>query len=438
MYFPEVKSVVRYEGPRSKNPLAFKFYDSRRKVGGKTMEEHLRFSVAYWHTFKGTGADPFGGGVYDRPWNTGRDAMDIAEKTMDACFEFCTKLGVNYYCFHDRDIAPEGATIAETNRNLDRIVKRAAKWQRETGVKLLWGTANCFSHPRYTHGAATNPDPRVLAYAASQVRRAIDATVELGGRGYVFWGGREGYASLINTDLKHEREQMAAFLHMAVDYGRKAGFKGPFFIEPKPKEPSTHQYDFDSATCLGFLREFDLLDDFMLNLEANHATLATHSFEHEMVTASAAGKLGSLDINRGDQTVGWDTDQFPTDLYTATWAMYVVLQQGGLKGGLNFDAKVRRGSFDTVDLFHAHIGGMDTFARALVIADRLIKDKALAKPLADRYAGYRTGMGKKIMAGKATLPELEKWAMSQGEPPKTSGRVEALENILNEYLHGGR
>ena len=438
MYFPEVTSPIRFEGADSKNPLAFKYFDPRRKVGGKTMAQHLRFSVAYWHTFKGTGSDPFGGGVYSRPWNQGRDAMEIAEQTVDACFEFCTKLGAQYYCFHDRDIAPEGATIAESNRNLDRIVKRAAQRQRETGVKLLWGTANLFSHPRYTHGAATNPDPRVVAYAASQVRRALDATIELGGRGYVFWGGREGYVSLINTNLKQEREQMAAFLHMAVDYGRKAGFKGPFLIEPKPKEPSTHQYDFDSATCLGFLREFGLLDEFMLNLEANHATLATHSFEHEIMTASAAGKLGSLDVNRGDQTVGWDTDQFPTDLYTATWAMYVVLQQGGLPVGLNFDAKVRRGSFDTVDLFHAHIGGMDTFARALVIADKLIRDKALSRPLAARYAGFRTGVGKRILAGKATLPELEQWAMEQGEPPQTSGRQEWLENVLNEYLHGGK
>ncbi len=438
-YFPEVKRKIKYEGPGSDNPLAFKYYNPRKKVRGKTMQQHLKFAVAYWHTFKGTGADPFGGGVYDRPWDHGSDPMDIAHKTLDAAFEFISKLGAPYYCFHDRDIAPEGNSIQESAKNLATIVARAKQYQKDTGIKLLWGTANCFSHPRYTHGAASNPDPRVFANAATQVRHAMDATIELGGTGYVFWGGREGYASLINTNLRHEQEQLARFFHLAVDYGKKRGFKGKFFIEPKPKEPSAHQYDFDSATVLGFLREFDLLDHFQLNIEGNHATLATHSFEHELAVASAAGMLGSLDINRGDQTVGWDTDQFPSELTSAVWVMYYVLQQRGLKfGGLNFDAKVRRGSFDTVDLFHAHIGGMDTFARALLIADKLIADKALSQPIADRYAGYRRGMGKKIMQGKTTLPELEKWAIAQGEPPQTSGRQELLENVLNEYLFGGK
>ncbi|MCP4645243.1 MAG: xylose isomerase [bacterium] len=435
-YFPEVKRRIRYEGAGSDNPLAFKYYNARRKVGGKTMAQHLKFAVAYWHTMKGTGADPFGGAVYDRPWDHGSSPMDVAEKTQDALFEFATKLGVGYYCFHDRDMAPEGATIAETNKILDHLVKRAKKLQKQAGVKLLWGTANLFSHPRYTNGAATNPDPKVFAQAASQIRRALDATIELGGTGYVFWGGREGYSSLLNTDMKREQDQMARMLHMAVSYGRENGFKGMFFIEPKPKEPSTHQYDFDSATTLGFLREYDLLDDFMLNVEANHATLAGHTYEHDMTVAAAAGRLGSLDINRGDPNLGWDTDQFPTDLHSATMAMLMLLKQKGLKyGGMNFDAKVRRGSFDAVDLFHAHIGGMDTFARALVVAQALIKDGVLSKPLAKRYAGYRAGMGKKIMDGKTSLPALEKWAEKCGEPELISGRQEALENTVNEYLY---
>lgn len=436
-YFPEVTRRVKYEGPDTANPLAFRYYKAGRKVAGKTMAQHLRFAVAYWHTLKGTGADPFGGAVYDRPWDKGASEMEIAENTQDALFEFATKLGIGCYCFHDRDMAPEGKTIAETNRNLAKMVQRAKKLQKDTGVKLLWGTANVFSHPRYTNGAATNPDPRVFAYAASQVRRAIDATIELGGTGYVFWGGREGYSTLLNTNLKQEREQLAQMLRMAVQYGRKAGFKGMFFIEPKPKEPTTHQYDFDVAACLGFLREFGLMDDFMMNVEANHATLAAHTYEHELASASLAGRLGSLDINRGDPNLGWDTDQFPTDLHSATMAMLVILGQKGLKyGGLNFDAKVRRGSFDTVDLFHAHIGGMDTFARALLVADKIMQDGALSSPLKERYAGYRSGMGRKILTGKASLPALEKWAVRQGEPPMISGRQEALENVVNDYLYG--
>lgn len=438
-YFPEVKRAVRYEGPGTDNPFAFAYYNPKARVGNRTMAEHLKFAVCYWHTFRGTGADPFGGGVYDRPWNRGSDAMEIAHRTLDACFEFIGKLGVKYWCFHDRDIAPEGASIAESNRHLAAIVERAVALQKATGIKLLWGTANLFSHPRYSHGAATNPDPLVFAHAAAQIRRALDATVELGGTGYVFWGGREGYASLINTNMKQEREQLARMMHMAVDYAKTIGFKGKFFIEPKPKEPSTHQYDFDAATALGYLREFGLDTHFQLNIEANHATLATHSFEHDLQVASDAGMLGSLDINRGDQTVGWDTDQFPTNLYDAVAVMRILLKQGGLKyGGLNFDAKVRRGSFDTADLFHAHIGGMDTFARALVIAHAMIRDGVFEKFIAARYAGYRRGMGAKILKGRTSLPELEKWAAQQGEPARASGRQEMLENILNSYLFAER
>lgn len=436
-YFPEVKRKIKYEGPDSNNPLAFKYYNAKKKVGGKTMAQHLKFAVAYWHTFKGTGSDPFGGGVYNRPWDDASTPMEQAEKTLEAAFEFISKMGINYYCFHDRDIAPEGADIKETNRNLKKIIDRAEQFQKDTGIKLLWGTANVFSHPRYANGAATNPDPNVFAHAASQVKRAMDATIQLGGTGYVFWGGREGYVSLINTNMKQELDQLAKMLHMAVDYGRRSGFKGKYFIEPKPKEPSTHQYDSDSATVLGFLKKYGLEDDFMLNVEANHATLAGHTFQHDLQVASDAGMLGSLDINRGDPSLGWDTDQFPADIYDATWAMYILLRQGGLKyGGLNFDAKVRRTSFDTVDLFHAHIGGMDTFAKGLLVADKLVKDKALSKPLTDRYAGYKRGVGKKIMAGDMTLTKLEKYAMTKGEPDMISGRQEALENILNSYIYG--
>lgn len=437
-YFPQVKEPIPYEGPDTKKPLAFRYYKADRKIAGKTMEQHFRFAVAYWHSMRGVGEDPFGGPAWDRPWLQGTDPMVIAEQTQDALFEFVEKLGARHYCFHDRDMAPEGATISETNSNLAQMVNRAKKLQRDKGIKLLWGTAKLFGHPRYTHGAATNPDPKAFAYAASQVRRAIDATIQLGGRGYVFWGGREGYSTLLNTNMKQEREQLAAFLHMAVEYANKAGFTGMFFIEPKPKEPATHQYDFDAATTLGFLREFDLMDHFMLNVEANHATLATHSFEHDVITASIAGKLGSLDINRGDPTLGWDTDQFPTDLHAATLTMITVLDQIGLRGGMNFDAKLRRGSFDRIDLFHAHIGGMDTFARALLVADRMIKDGALSKPLNTRYAGYKSTMGKKILARETSLEELEEWAEKEGEPELVSGRQEALENVLNDYLYSTR
>ena len=433
-YFPEVQDSVPYEGPETDNPLAFRWYEADHRVGEKTMAEHLKFAVAYWHTMKGDGSDPFGGPVYDRPWDRGEDPMQIAEQTQDALFEFCRKLGVKYYCFHDRDVAPAGESIEESNANLQHMVDRAKGLQADTGVELLWGTACLFDHPRYTHGAATNPDPLVFAYAAGQVRRAIDATVELGGSGYVFWGGREGYTTLLNTDMKREREQLARMLHMAVDYGWANGFDGVFLIEPKPKEPTTHQYDFDAATCLEFLQEFDLMEDFKLNVEANHATLAAHSYHHDLATASIAGKLGSLDVNRGNPNLGWDTDQFPTNLYSATRAMMVILEQGGVEGGLNFDAHVRRGSFDTEDLFHAHIGGMDTFARALLVAHKIREDGVLDGFLQQRYAGYDSGIGRQIMNGETTLEELEQHAISEGEPELISGRQEKLENILNDYL----
>jgi xylose isomerase len=434
-YFPDVAKPVRYEGPDSKNPLAFKYYDARRKVAGKTMAQHLKFAVAYWHTLKGDGSDPFGGASLDRPWSRGRDAMDVADKTLEAAFEFFTKLGVQHYCFHDRDLAPEGATVGESRKNLERMVKRAAKMQKQTGVRLLWGTANLFSHPRYTHGAATNPDPAVFAHAAAQVCAAIDATLELGGTGYVFWGGREGYSTLLNTDLKREREQLARFLHLAVEHADAVGFDGVFLVEPKPREPSAHQYDFDAATTLAFLREFSLLDRFMLNVEANHATLATHSYAHDLTVASAAGRLGSLDINRGDPACGWDTDQFPTDIYLTTQCMHSIMKYGGLKtGGVNFDAKVRRESFEPIDLFYAHIGGMDAFARGLIIADRLRRDGALTRPREERYAGWKKDLGRRILGGKTSLRALEAWAHKHGEPERVSGRQELLENVLNGYI----
>jgi xylose isomerase len=434
-YFPELSGTVPYEGPDSKNPLAFRWYDANRVVAGKTMAEHLKFAVCYWHTFMGSGADPFGGGVYDRPWHRGSDPMDKALKTLDACFEFAQKIGVKFWCFHDTDVAP-GATLSELFKNLDVIVKKAEALQKSTGIRLLWGTANLFSHPRYTHGAATNPDPSVFACAAAQVKHAMDATVALGGSGYVFWGGREGYSTLLNTDLKAEREHAARFFHLAVDYGKRIGFAGKFFIEPKPKEPSKHQYDYDAATAIDFLREHGLLEHVALNIEVNHATLAGHSFEHELAVASAAGLLGSIDANVGDSTLGWDTDEFPTDVKTAALAMYIVLGQGGLpNGGLNFDAKVRRGSFDTQDIVTAHVSGMDTFARGLLVADRLIQDKALSGPLATRYAGWQSPLGAKIASGQIPLDELATWAAEHGEPALVSGRQELLERVLNDYVY---
>jgi xylose isomerase len=435
-YFPGVRQIA-FEGPASGNPLAFKWYDPDAAVAGRTMREHLRFSVAYWHTMKGAGADMFGAPTQVRPWNAAADPMRRAEDTMRALFEFCAKLGVDYYCFHDRDIAPEGDSLRETNRRLDRLIALAGKLQRDTGVKLLWNTSNMFSHPRFAHGAATNPDPHVFACAAAQVKKMLEAGLELGAQNYVFWGGREGYETLLNTDLKRETEHLAAFLRMAVDYARRIGFKAQFLIEPKPKEPTKHQYDFDAATVIGFLQAHGLEKHFKLNIEANHATLAAHTFEHDLAVASVNGLLGSVDANRGDPLLGWDTDQFPTDLYGTTFAMYVILGQGGLgRGGLNFDAHVRRGSTDLEDLFIAHIGAMDAFARGLQIAARLLQDGVLTDFIRQRYAAYDTGIGRKIEAGRTDFRELEAYALKHGEPPQISGRQEMLENIVNQYLLG--
>ncbi len=434
-YFPQVPDRITFEGKDSKNPLAFKYYDKNRRVGNKTMAEHLRFSVAYWHSFMGTGADLFGAPSFKRTWHSFKSPLDRAKATMEAAFEFFQKLGVEYYCFHDRDIAPEGETFAESCKNLERLVDHAKTLQAETGVKVLWGTANLFSNPIYAQGAATNPNAHVMAYAAAQVKHAIDATHELGGENYVFWGGREGYETLLNTDMKQEQEQLARFLHMAVEYKRTSGFTGQFLLEPKPAEPTKHQYDFDASTALYFLKQYDLIDHFKLNIEANHATLAGHSFEHELAVASAAGKLGSVDANRGDTLLGWDTDQFPTDLYSTTMAMLIILRQNGLgSGGLNFDAKLRRSSVDPLDLFYAHIGGMDAFARGLLIAQKILDDRVLADFVAERYASYRSGIGRDIMSGAVGLNEIEQWLLQNGEPIPQSGRQEMLENLLNSYI----
>lgn len=433
-YFKTV-GMITFEGKGSDNPLAFKYYAPERIVAGKTMEEHFRFAVAYWHSLKGEGSDMFGNASFRRPWSVGMDKMEIAENTLDAAFEFFTKLGVKYYCFHDRDIAPEGDTFSESCDNLWKIAAKAKQLQEITGVKPLWGTANLFSNPRYMHGAGSNPDAHVFAYAAAQVKNAMDVTMELGGENYVFWGGREGYETLLNTDFKREQEQLAQFFQMAVDYKKKIGFKGTLLIEPKPKEPTKHQYDFDSATILNFLREFDLIDDFKLNIEANHATLAGHTFQHELTVASAAGELGSIDANTGDSLLGWDTDQFLTNIYDATLTMLVVLNQGGLgTGGFNFDAKLRRGSVDSEDLFYAHIGSMDTFAKGLLIADKIREDRKIDRLLKNRYFSYDRDIGLKIMNGEVGFEELDAWVKSQREPELNSGKQEYLENLLNQYV----
>lgn len=434
-FFPHLETQIPFEGKDSKNPLAFKYYNKEQRVGGKTMGEHLRFSVAYWHTLMGTGSDMFGGPGFEREWHKAKNPIDRARETLEAAFEFFQKLGVDFYCFHDRDIAPEGGSFSQTCRNLETLVEFAKSLQKETGVKLLWGTANLFGSALYSQGAATSPNAHVMAHAAAQVKNAIDATHEMGGENYVFWGGREGYETLLNTDLKREQEQMARFLHMAVEYKHKIGFDGQFLIEPKPAEPTKHQYDSTAATTLFFLKEYDLLDDFKLNIEANHATLAGHSFEHELAVASAAGKLGSVDANRGDLLLGWDTDQFPTDIYSTTLAMMIILQQGGLgRGGLNFDAKVRRSSNDPMDLFHAHIGGMDAFARGLLIAQKIIDDGVFSIFIHQRYSSYDSGIGAAMISGEAGMEDVEKWIMSQNHPVLQSGRQEMLENILNSYI----
>ncbi|MED5461563.1 MAG: xylose isomerase, partial [Pseudomonadota bacterium] len=426
---------IQYEGPESDNPLAFKTYDPNRVVAGKTMEEHLRFAVCYWHTFCATGADPFGPGTQAHPWAEKDDAMDRSRDRVDAAFEFFSKLNVPYWCFHDVDLSTEGSSIAETEKNLQEMVGLAKERQEATGMKLLWGTANVFSHPRYMNGASTNPDFNVVAYAASQVKGAIDATVELGGKNYVFWGGREGYVCLQNTDTKRELEHLAMFLSKARDYGRSIGFEGTFLIEPKPMEPTKHQYDFDAQTVIGFLRHHGLDGDFKLNIEANHATLAGHTFAHDLRMSADAGLLGSIDANRGDPQNGWDTDQFPMDLYDCVHGMMVVLENGGLgSGGLNFDAKVRRESTDLEDMFIAHIGGMDSFARGLIIADKVLADPRMIELRYGRYASFDSGDGKRFENGELSLGDLRDIAVANGEPQQISAKQELVENLINDYI----
>ncbi len=433
-YFKGIGKIA-YEGPDSDNPLAFKAYDENRRVGGKSMREHLRFAVCYWHTFCASGADPFGPGTRAQPWAERADPLARARDRLDAAFELFTKLGVPYYCFHDRDLAPEGASVAESEQHLAELVKLARERQDATGVKLLWGTANLFSHPRYMNGAATNPNFDVLAHAGAQVKAALDATVALGGENYVFWGGREGYSYLFNTDPGRELEHMARFLALARDYGRSIGFKGTFLVEPKPMEPMYHHYDADVQTVIGFLRRHGLDGDFKLNVEANHATLAGKSFAHELQMAADAGLLGSIDANRGNPQNGWDTDQFPTDLYDAVQAMLVVQAAGGFTtGGLNFDARVRRESTAPADLFIAHIGGMDTFARGLLVAHDLLEHSPLMAERRGRYASFDAGAGRAFEAGELTLQQLRDHAARSGEPEQISGRQERWENLVNDRL----
>ncbi|MFZ9201073.1 MAG: xylose isomerase [Opitutales bacterium] len=433
-HFPDIP-VIAYEGPRSRNPLAFKHYNPAAKVGGKAMRDHLRFAAAYWHVMRNGLADPFGAPTALMPWDDGTDSLDNALRRVTVFFEFLQKCQIDFYCFHDRDVAPEGRTLDETHANLARVTRELRAHQRATGKRLLWGTACLFAHPRYAQGAATSPSADVFAYAASQVRHALEATHALGGKGYVFWGGREGYATLLNTDLGREQAHLAKLLHLAVDHARRIGFKGQLYIEPKPREPSTHQYDSDAAACLNFLREHGLLRHFKLNLETNHATLAGHTMEHEMEVAIAAGALGSVDANRGDTLLGWDTDQFPTDLYLTTGIMLRILRMGGFTtGGLNFDAKRRRESHEPVDLFHAHIGGMDAFARGLRIADAILRDGRLERHVARRYRSWDSGVGRRIEKGKVTLAELDAYARRIRPPLLESGRQELLENLINEYI----
>ena len=436
-HFPSIRPIA-YEGPQSRNALAFRHYQPDEVIDGKTMAAQMRFSIAYWHSFRGTGTDPFGSGTIRRPWEQGQDAMSVARVRLDAAFEFFQKIRAPFWCFHDRDIAPEGRSLTESNRNLDRIVAHAKELQQATGVKLLWGTANLFSHPRYMCGAATNPDAHVFAYAAAQVKKALEVTKELGGENYVFWGGREGYETLLNTDLRREQEHLARFLHLAVDHAKAIGFTGQFLIEPKPKEPTKHQYDFDVASGIAFLRTYGLARHFKFNIETNHATLAGHSFAHEIEVAAAQGVLGSIDANTGDPLLGWDTDQFNTDVRELTVAMVSILRAGGLgKGGFNFDAKLRRPSIDPVDLFYAHIGGMDAYALAFKVARRILAEGRFRTFVQERYASYDTGYGRAIATGKTGFRELDKLVRTKlGEPTPRSGRQEYLENLLNSYLHG--
>jgi len=426
---------IQYEGKDSTNPLAFKFYDENKIVNGKSMKDHFRFAVAYWHTLCGAGGDPFGPGTKQFPWDVKSDPIDRAKDKMDAAFEFITKMGIPFYCFHDFDLVDEADTILESEKRLAKIVDYAQAKQKESGVKLLWGTANVFSNPRYMNGASTNPDFHVLTYAATQVKNALDATIALGGENYVFWGGREGYMSLLNTNMKKELDHLAKFLHMAKDYARKQGFKGTFLIEPKPMEPTKHQYDYDTATVIGFLNKHGLAGDFQLNIEVNHATLAGHTFQHELQVAADAGLLGSIDANRGDYQNGWDTDQFPINTYELVEAMLVILEAGGFKtGGVNFDAKTRRNSTDLEDIFIAHVAGMDAFARALLISNDILQKSDYKKLRNERYASYDGGEGAKFEQGKFTLEDLRDLAIKWGEPKLTSGKQELYESIINQYM----
>ncbi|MGO8695883.1 MAG: xylose isomerase [Rectinemataceae bacterium] len=432
--FPSIPAI-KFEGPSSDNPLAFKRYDPDKKVGDKTMKEHLRFAMAFWHSMTGAGRDPFGDPTMKRPWDSVSDPMEVARMRMRGVFELTEKLSIPFFCFHDRDIAPEGATLRETDRNLDAIVDLAKDLLKAGPTKVLWGTANLFSNPRFMHGAATSPDPQVFAYAAGQVKKALEVTKELGGLNYVFWGGREGYETLLNTDMRLELDNLGRFLHMAVDYAREIGFTGQFLIEPKPMEPTKHQYDSDTGACFAFLQEYDLLPRFKLNIETNHATLAGHTIQHELRFARDHGILGSVDANQGDELLGWDTDQFPTNLYVGVLMMYEILKNDGLhSGGLNFDAKPRRGSFTVEDLAISHIAGMDTFARGLEAAGAMLRDGALDKSLADRYAAWAAGIGASIRAGKESLRSLESTILDVGDIGLRSGRQEELEAVVNRYL----
>ncbi|WHX68717.1 xylose isomerase [Peribacillus frigoritolerans] len=432
-YF-ESANKVSYEGKDSKNPLAFKYYNPEEVVGGKTMKEQLRFSVAYWHTFTADGTDPFGAATMQRSWNK-YDGMDLAKARVEAAFQLFEKLGVPFFAFHDRDIAPEGNTLKETNENLDVIVSMIKEYMKTSNVKLLWNTANMFTNPRFVHGAATSCNADVFAFAAAQVKKGLETAKELGAENYVFWGGREGYETLLNTNLKLELDNLARFMHMSVDYAKEIQFKGQFLIEPKPKEPTTHQYDTDAATTISFLRQYGLDNHFKLNLEANHATLAGHTFEHELRVARVQGFLGSVDANQGDPLLGWDTDEFPTDLYSTTLAMYEILQNGGLgSGGLNFDAKVRRGSFEQEDLVYAHVAGMDAFARGLKVAHKLLEDRVFENIIDERYSSFKKGIGLEIVEGRANFQTLEQYALKNPNITNNSGRQERLKATLNQYI----
>jgi xylose isomerase len=428
--------AIQFEGPASENPLAFRYYDKNRVVCGKRMEEQLRCAVCYWHSFAWPGSDVFGAGTFDRPWFKVANPLEAAELKLRAAFEFFEKLGAPFFTFHDRDMAPEGATLKESHANLDRLAASAQKEMERTGVKLLWGTANLFSHPRYMSGAATNPDPEVFAYAAAQVKKIFELTHELKGENYVLWGGREGYETLLNTDMKREADQLGRFLTLVAEHKQKIGFKGLLLLEPKPKEPTKHQYDFDTATVYGFLQRYGLEREYRVNIEANHAILSGHSFQHEVAYALANGVFGSIDMNRGDPLLGWDTDQFPNDISEIALVMYTILRAGGFSsGGMNFDAKLRRQSIDPEDLFHAHVAGMDTLARALLVAERMLNDNKLANVIDQRYAGWKRELGERILGGKLSLADLSEHVLAQGLDPKPrSGRQEALENLVNQYL----